>query len=128
MSLRRFSFPKLFGGCADCCREKAIVAGTETAAEVFRRVDPSTQVDVIRGDGVEVAPDESVLEIHGFARCILQAERVALNFLQHLCGVATLTRQFVDAAGTDQVKILDTRKTTPGLRALEKKAVVAGGG
>lgn len=109
-------------------REKAIIAGTETTAEVFRRVDPSTQVNVVRGDGVEVAPGESVLEIEGFARSILQAERVALNFLQHLCGVASLTRQFVDAAGTDQVKILDTRKTTPGLRALEKKAVVAGGG
>jgi nicotinate-nucleotide pyrophosphorylase (carboxylating) len=109
-------------------REKTIVAGTETAAEVFRRVDPTTQVDVIRSDGVEVGPNESVLEIRGFARAILQAERVALNFLQHLCGVATLTRQFVDAAGNDQVKILDTRKTTPGLRELEKKAVVAGGG
>lgn len=109
-------------------REKAIVAGTDTAAEVFLRVDPSTQVDIIRSVGVEVGPGESVLEIRGFARSILQAERVALNFLQHLCGVATLTRQFVDAAADDQVKILDTRKTTPGLRELEKKAVVAGGG
>src|SRR4051794_22736203 len=109
-------------------REKAIIAGALTAAEVFRRVDPSTQVDIIRSDGVEVSPNESVLEIHGFARSILRAERVALNFLQRLCGVATLTRQFVDAAGSDQVKILDTRKTTPGLRELEKKAVVAGGG
>jgi len=109
-------------------REKAIIAGTETAAEVFRRVDPATQVDIIRSDGVEVGPGESVLEIRGFARSILQAERVALNFLQHLCGVATLTKQFVDAAANDQVKILDTRKTTPGLRELEKKAVVAGGG
>jgi len=109
-------------------REKAIVAGTETAAEVFRRVDASTQVDIIRSDGAEVGAGESVLEIRGFARSILQAERVALNFLQHLCGVATLTRQFVDAAASNQVKILDTRKTTPGLRELEKKAVVAGGG
>jgi nicotinate-nucleotide pyrophosphorylase (carboxylating) len=109
-------------------REKAIVAGSETAAEVFRRVDPTIQVEIIRGDGAEVGPNESVLEIFGFARSILQGERVALNFLQHLCGVATLTRQFVDAAASDQVKILDTRKTTPGLRALEKKAVVAGGG
>jgi len=109
-------------------REKAIIAGTETAAEVFLRVDPATQVEIIRGDGVEVGPNESVLEVRGFARSILQAERVALNFLQHLCGVATLTRQFVDAAANDQVKILDTRKTTPGLRELEKKAVLAGGG
>jgi nicotinate-nucleotide pyrophosphorylase (carboxylating) len=109
-------------------REKTIVAGTETAAEVFRRLDASTQVDIIRPDGVEVGPGESILEIRGFARSILQGERVALNFLQHLCGVATLTREFVDAAANDQVKILDTRKTTPGLRELEKKAVVAGGG
>jgi len=109
-------------------REKAIVAGTETAAEVFRRVDPTIQVEIIRNDGVEVGPNDSVLEIFGLARSILQAERVALNFLQHLCGVATLTRQFVDAAASDQVKILDTRKTMPGMRALEKKAVVAGGG
>jgi len=109
-------------------REKAIIAGTETAAEVFRRVDPTVQVEIIRNDGVEVGPNESVLEIFGLARSILQAERVALNFLQHLCGVATLTRQFVDAAANDQVKILDTRKTMPGMRALEKKAVVAGGG
>ena len=109
-------------------REKAIVAGTEAAADGFRRVDPSTQIDIIRPDGAEVGPNDSILELRGFARSILQAERVALNFLQHLCGVATLTRQFVDAAASNQVKILDTRKTTPGLRELEKKAVVAGGG
>lgn len=109
-------------------REKTVVAGAHTAAEVFRRVDPGTQVDIIRSDGVEVSPNESILEIRGLARSILAAERVALNFLQHLCGVATFTRQFVEAAGTDQVKILDTRKTTPGIRELEKKAVVAGGG
>jgi nicotinate-nucleotide pyrophosphorylase (carboxylating) len=109
-------------------REKAIVAGTETAAEVFHRVDPSTQVDIIRSDGTELGAGESILEIRGFARSILQAERVALNFVQHLSGIATLTREFVDAAANDQVKILDTRKTTPGLRELEKKAVVAGGG
>src|SRR4051812_25187726 len=87
-------------------REKAIMAGSQTAAEVFRRIDPAIQVQIIRGDGVEVGPNDSVLEIFGFARSILQGERVALNFLQHLCGVATLTRQFVDAAGSDQVKIL----------------------
>jgi nicotinate-nucleotide pyrophosphorylase (carboxylating) len=109
-------------------REQAIIAGGETAADVFRRVDPSTQVDIIRTDGTEVGPGESILEIRGFARSILQAERVALNFLQHLSGIATCTREFVDAAADDQVKILDTRKTTPGLRELEKKAVLAGGG
>lgn len=109
-------------------REKAIIAGAETAAEVFRRVDPSIHTEVIRRDGVQVEGGETIIEIRGLARSILKAERVALNFLQRLCGIATLTRQFVDAARNDRVKILDTRKTTPGLRELEKAAVVAGGG
>ncbi len=109
-------------------REKAIVAGAQTAAEVFRRIDPSIHIKVALADGAEVNISESVLEIRGLARSILQAERVALNFLQHLSGIATLTRQFVAAAGNERIKILDTRKTTPGLRELEKAAVVSGGG
>ena len=108
--------------------ERAIVAGTETAAEVFRRVDSATEMTVLRRDGSEVNPDETVIELRGPARAILKAERVALNFLQRLSGIATMTRKFVDAAASEHVKILDTRKTTPGLRALEKAAVVAGGG
>jgi nicotinate-nucleotide pyrophosphorylase (carboxylating) len=109
-------------------REKAIVAGSGAAAEVFRKLDPSIDVQIIRGDGTEVAAGDVIMEVRGLARSILKVERVALNFLQRLCGVATLTRQFVDAVGNHSVKILDTRKTTPGLRALEKAAVVAGGG
>ena len=109
-------------------REPATVAGTETAAEVFRRVDPTTETTVLRKDGSEVHPDEAVIELRGSARSILKAERVALNFLQRLSGIATMTRKFVDAAANERVKILDTRKTTPGLRALEKAAVIAGGG
>ena len=108
--------------------EKAIIAGTETAAEVFRRVDAATRPRVIRADGSEVETGDVVIEIDGQARSILKAERVALNFLQRLSGIATLTRKFVNAAGDPRVQILDTRKTTPGLRALEKAAVVAGGG
>jgi nicotinate-nucleotide pyrophosphorylase (carboxylating) len=108
--------------------EKAIVAGTETAAEVFRRIDPALHVQILRADGADVDIGDVIIEIRGLARSILKAERVALNFLQRLSGIATLTRKFVDAAGNDQVKILDTRKTTPGLRALEKAAVLAGGG
>ena len=108
--------------------EKAIMAGAETAAEVFRRIDPATQVRIVSADGSQVNPGDAIMEIGGLACSILKAERVALNFLQRLCGIATLTRKFVDAAGNDHVKILDTRKTTPGLRALEKAAVVAGGG
>ena len=109
-------------------REKTIVAGSGAAAEVFRKLDPSIDVQIIRGDGTEVAAGDVIMEVRGLARSILKAERVALNFLQRLCGIATLTRQFVDAVGNHPVKILDTRKTTPGLRALEKAAVVAGGG
>lgn len=109
-------------------RERAILAGTKTAAEVFRRVDPTLEVSVSREDGAEVNSEEPLIEIRGATRSILKAERVALNFLQRLSGIATLTRKFVDAAASEHVKILDTRKTTPGLRALEKAAVVAGGG
>jgi nicotinate-nucleotide pyrophosphorylase (carboxylating) len=109
-------------------REKAIVAGAGAAAEVFRQVDPSIETRIVRPDGTEVAAGDVIIEVRGLARSILKAERVALNFLQRLCGIATLTRQFVDAVGKHSVKILDTRKTTPGLRLLEKAAVVAGGG
>jgi nicotinate-nucleotide pyrophosphorylase (carboxylating) len=109
-------------------REKAIVAGTGAAAEVFRQVDPATDIQISRHDGDEVAAGDVIIEVRGLARSILKAERVALNFLQRLCGIATLTREFVNAIGNHSAKILDTRKTTPGLRALEKAAVVAGGG
>jgi nicotinate-nucleotide pyrophosphorylase (carboxylating) len=109
-------------------REKAIVAGIGAAGEVFRQVDPSVDIQIIRPDGDEVVAGDVIIEVRGLARSILKSERVALNFLQHLCGIATLTRQFVDAIGNHPAKILDTRKTTPGLRALEKAAVVAGGG
>ena len=109
-------------------REKTVVAGTGAAAEVFRRVDPSIDIQVLHRDGDEIVAGDLIIEVRGLARSILKAERVALNFLQRLCGIATLTRQFVDAIGNHPAKILDTRKTTPGMRALEKAAVVAGGG
>src|SRR3954463_14434491 len=108
--------------------ENAVVAGTGAAAEVFRQVDSAIDVQVVCDDGNHIGPGAVVIEVRGVARSILKAERVALNFLQRLCGVATLTRQFVDAVGDHPAKILDTRKTTPGLRVLEKAAVVAGGG
>ncbi len=108
-------------------REKATVAGTRAAAEVFRQVDPSMDTQITRREGDEVVAGDVIIEVRGLARSILKAERVALNFLQRLCGISTLTRQFVDAVGKQRVKILDTRKTTPGLRTLEKAAVLAGG-
>src|SRR5436190_15473989 len=97
-------------------RERAVVAGTETAAEVFRRVDPNLSVEILQPDGAALTGGETILEVRGPASSIVTAERVSLNFLQRLCGIATLTRQFVDAIGKSGAKILDTRKTTPGLR------------
>src|SRR6476660_4164020 len=109
-------------------REKAVVAGTGAAAEVFRQVDLATDIQITCRDGDEVAAGDLIIEVRGLARSILKGERVALNFFLHLCGIATVTREFVNAIGNHSAKILDTRKTTPGLRALEKAAVVAGGG
>lgn len=109
-------------------RESAIVAGAAMAAEVFSRIDPSLEVRVERPDGTAASPGDTVLRLAGRAGSILSAERVALNFLQQLSGVATLTRQFVNAVAGSGAQILDTRKTVPGLRALQKAAVVAGGG
>jgi nicotinate-nucleotide pyrophosphorylase (carboxylating) len=105
-----------------------VVAGMEVAREVFRTVDPGLGFDARVADGGRVRPGEPVVVLEGAARAILTGERVALNFLQRLSGVATLTRAYVDAVAGAGARILDTRKTTPGLRALEKAAVRAGGG
>lgn len=109
-------------------RQPAILAGVGTAAEVFRQVDASLAIMESRRDGDSLRTGDEVLSVRGSARSILTSERVALNFLQRLSGIATLTRRFVDAIAGTRARILDTRKTTPGLRALEKAAVVAGGG
>ncbi len=109
-------------------KEPAVAAGIGTGTEVFRRVDSQLEVRVVREDGAALAKGDTVLEISGAVRSILTAERVALNFIQRLSGTATLTRRFVEAVAGTPARILDTRKTTPGLRALEKAAVVAGGG
>ena len=85
-------------------KERAIVAGTEVAAGVFRRVDPGLRVEIVQADGATVAGGATVLEVRGRARSILTAERVALNFLQRLSGIATLTREFVDAAGKNSAQ------------------------
>jgi nicotinate-nucleotide pyrophosphorylase (carboxylating) len=105
-----------------------VIAGSEVAVEVFRRVDPALRVQVAAGDGTAVAPRGTVMRIEGSARSILTAERTALNFLQQLSGVATATRRYVDAVAGTGARVIDTRKTTPGMRLLEKAAVVAGGG
>lgn len=109
-------------------RANGCLAGTEIAAEVFHRVDPETRVQIILRDGSQVTRGAHVMLVEGFTRSILTAERTALNFLQHLSGIATLTRQYVTEVQGSKTRILDTRKTTPGWRTLEKAAVVAGGG
>ena len=109
-------------------KEPAVAAGIGTGAEVFRRVDPQLEIRIVREDGAALVKGDTVLEISGAVCSILTAERVALNFIQRLSGTATLTRRFVEAVAGTRARILDTRKTTPGLRALEKAAVVAGGG
>ena len=104
-----------------------VVAGLDVAAETFRQLDPSVVIEVLWADGSRVRAHEPIAFVTGRARALLTAERTALNFLQRLSGIATLTATFVDAAA-GRITILDTRKTTPGLRALEKYAVTCGGG
>ncbi len=109
-------------------REPIVVAGIAFAIEAFRTL--SKDIDAVEqcADGERRPPGSSILNVRGQARAILTAERVALNFLQRLSGVATLTRQFVDAVSGTKAQILDTRKTTPGWRHFEKYAVTCGGG
>lgn len=108
--------------------EKMVVAGLEAAEEVFITLDPQQQLEAFAGDGEEVEAGKVIARTSGFADVLLAGERVALNLLQHLSGVATITRQFVTAVEGTSTKIVDTRKTTPGLRMLEKYAVLLGGG
>jgi nicotinate-nucleotide pyrophosphorylase (carboxylating) len=109
-------------------RRAGVIAGTTAAAEVFRRVDATVTVDWVVADGDAVDQESGLGRVEGSVRSILAAERTALNLLCHCSGVATLTRRFVDAVVGTGARIRDTRKTLPGLRALEKAAVRAGGG
>lgn len=124
----RFFVENRHGTARLFAKEPAVAAGVETAAEVFRRVAPSAGIEVLRPDGSALVPGDSVLRVEGPLPSLLSAERVALNFLQHLSGIATLTHRFVQAVAGTRARILDTRKTLPGLRLLEKAAVRAGGG
>ena len=108
-------------------KSPCVIAGLDVAAEAFRQLDPAVSVTLRRRDGDRCDPGTVVAEVRGTAASMLTAERTALNFLQRLSGIATITRRFVDAAGNG-LTVLDTRKTTPTLRALEKYAVRAGGG
>ena len=108
-------------------KSRCVVAGLDVAIEAFRQLDPSVGTKVHHADGTVCAPGTTVVEIGGRADALLIGERTALNFIQRLSGIATLTRQFVDAAA-GRITVLDTRKTTPLMRVLEKYAVRAGGG
>ncbi|HEX4934426.1 MAG TPA: carboxylating nicotinate-nucleotide diphosphorylase [Gemmatimonadaceae bacterium] len=109
-------------------RDAGVVAGLALAIEAFHQLDDKVSIRVDAEDGTRVAKGDTVLFLSGHARGLLSAERVALNFLQRLSGVATLTCRYVDAVKGTRARILDTRKTTPGWRALEKYAVRCGGG
>lgn len=109
-------------------RKPGVLAGLACASEAFRLIDGSVEVRAHKRDGDKVVAKETVADITGPARAVLSAERVALNFLTHLSGIATLTAAFVDKVKHTQAKIVCTRKTIPGLRALEKYAVRCGGG
>lgn len=115
-------------GATIIAKASGVIAGGPLAAAVFLRLDPAVDIDVVTADAEDVRPGDIVLRLRGPGRAILTGERVALNFLQRLSGIATLTRRFVDALDGTHTKILDTRKTTPGWRTLEKAAVRAGGG
>jgi nicotinate-nucleotide pyrophosphorylase (carboxylating) len=109
-------------------RATGVVCGVPLALEAFCQLDPKVTIRVDREDGARLESGSSVLYLSGHARALLAAERVALNFMQRLSGVASLTARYVDAVKGTKAKILDTRKTTPGWRLLEKYAVRAGGG
>jgi nicotinate-nucleotide pyrophosphorylase (carboxylating) len=109
-------------------KEAGVLAGLPVAEQVFREQDVTLHLTARMADGSALKPGDTVLEIRGSAASILTGERCALNFLQQLSGVATQTRRFVDAVAGTKAKILDTRKTIPGLRALQKYAVRCGGG
>ena len=120
--------PELEGRAVISAKESGIVAGVDIASKVFRRVDPSISFKVLSKDGAAVKDGDKIAEVSGKALSILKAERTALNFLQRLSGVASLAAKYTAETRGLETYIADTRKTTPGLRLLEKHAVSMGGG
>jgi len=120
--------PDLPGKASILIKEKGVVAGVEVARKVFLRIDPLLKVEVLIEDGTEVKPGDVIAIISGTVASILKAERTVLNFLQRLSGIASMTAEYVAKTSGFPADISDTRKTTPGLRLLEKYAVRAGGG
>ncbi len=120
--------PDIDGKAELIAKEALILAGIDVAGEVFKQVDPRISVTANYADGQELTSGTVIASISGKVASLLTAERVALNFMQRLSGIATLTRQYVNRTEGTKARIVDTRKTTPGLRALEKHAVRIGGG
>lgn len=109
-------------------KESGILAGIEVAREVFHRFDPDLRMEVYIGDGAAVKPGDIPMKVSGRVQSLLQTERLMLNIMQRMSGIATMTRRYVNAVAGTKTRILDTRKTTPGMRMLEKEAVRIGGG
>lgn len=120
--------PDLQGKASILVKARGIVAGSEIARKVFLKVDPSLKIEILIKDGTKVKPGDIIATISGSVASILKAERTALNFLQRLSGIASQTARYVARTRGGKVRITDTRKTTPGLRLLEKYAVRMGGG
>ena len=109
-------------------KEEGILAGIEVAKEVFRRFDPTLQVEVFMNDGTHVKPGDVPMVVSGKVQSLLQTERLMLNIMQRMSGIATMTHKYVERLQGTKTRVLDTRKTTPGMRILEKMAVKIGGG
>lgn len=109
-------------------KEHGILAGIEVAKEVFRRFDPTLKVEVLINDGAEVKPGDIAMVVEGKVRSLLQTERLMLNIVQRMSGIATMTHKYQERLKGTKTHVLDTRKTTPGMRVLEKQAVKIGGG
>ncbi len=109
-------------------KEPGVLAGIDIAKEIFHRFDPSMQVEVFIQDGAEVKPGDVAMVVSGKVRSLLQTERLMLNVMQRMSGIATMTRKYVKQLEGTHTRVLDTRKTTPGMRMLEKEAVKIGGG
>ncbi len=120
--------PGLTGSATLVTREDGVIAGVDVAVAVFTQFDPDLHAESLAEDGSTVGAGDQLASVSGSLASILKAERTAVNFLQHLSGVATMTRRYVDAVQGYRAQIVDTRKTTPGLRKLEKHAVAMGGG
>src|SRR5947209_9802773 len=120
--------PSAHGSALIFAKEPLIVSGTSAAARVFRALDPGCELEALAGESDAANPGEGILRVRGSLRAILTGERTALNFVMRLCGIATITRRYAQALAGTKTRLLDTRKTTPGMRVLEKAAVRAGGG